>query len=663
MEHNYLNEILIIFAAAVGVVVLFLRLNLPAILGYLLVGVVMGPHGLALIADTEHTRAFAEFGVVFLLFTIGLEFSLPLLIRMKGAVLGLGGSQVLLTTSVTTLVGLYFGLPIESALVLGGVVAMSSTALVIRQLTQQVELHSRHGRNAVGILLFQDLAVIPFLILVATTTEATSEMPLAVISTALGEGLLALVLILALGRWVLRPLFRGIARLRSTELFTLTALMVALGAAGLTYQLGLSLALGAFLAGMMLGETEFRHQIEAEIRPFRDVLLGLFFITIGMLLNVQLLPTLWPGVLLLLAVLVVLKLVFVAGICRLAGDDSAIALRTGLILAHGGEFGFAILAVAFTGHLFSPEVNQTVLAALLISMGLAPLVIRSNNRLTSIMLPKGSVQSNKAIERQIATTAEGLRGHVIICGYGRVGQNVARFIEGEGVPYMAMDLDSVLVENAIKAKEPVSYGDAANLHLLEAAGLARATALVISLDDVESALKILHTVRLLNRDIPILVRTRDDSHLIRLQEAGATEVVPETLEASLILSSHLLLTLKVPMPMVYSMVSQIRKGRYTSLRHVFPGEEAVITTPRERDEQLRAIELPQDTRWKQRPIGELDFEDLGVTVTAIQRHNSRIANPSADTVLRTGDTLILFGTSSALEGAETVLLSKQTAVE
>ena len=662
MDYSYLNDILILFAAAVAVVMLFLRLHLPPILGYLSIGVLMGPYGLAWIADTGHARAFAEFGVVFLLFTIGLEFSLPRLIHMKSAVLGLGASQVLLTTVITAALSLYFfGLSVESALVLGGVAAMSSTALVIRQLTDQAELHSCHGRNAVGILLFQDLMVIPFLILAATPPDTLDAMPYLAVATALGKGTLALTIIFLLGRWVLRPLFRGIAGFRSAELFMLTALLVAMGAAWLTHQMGLSLALGAFVAGMMLGETEFRHQLEAEIRPFRDLLLGLFFITIGMLLDVRLLPDLWPQVLLLLALLVLFKLILIGGLCRLAGWDSAVSLRTGLVLAHGGEFGLAILGLALAGGLLTAEDGQVVLAALLISIGLAPLLIRANGSIASRLLPPGAMEkSRQEIEARIAGTAQGLSHHVIICGYGRVGQNVAQLLEFEGIRYVALDLDPVLVQNAIEAKEPVSYGDASNFHLLEAAGLSRAAALVICLEETEPALKILHQVRRVDSEIPVLVRTADEAHLGMLQKAGATEVVPEKLEASLMLSYHLLLALKVPMMLVSSRLRQVRRERYTLLRRIIPGEEALSPAVEGRMERFRAIKLPAGAWAVERPVEELGLENTGVTLTAIQRQDQRISNPAREMRLLTGDTLILFGAPKALAKVEAVLLGPAT---
>ena len=656
MNYGYLNDILILVAAAVAVVVLFLRFGLPPILGYLSIGVLMGPYGLAWIADTEHARAFAEFGVVFLLFTIGLEFSLPLLIRMRSAVLGLGAAQVLLTTAITAAIALYLGLHIESALILGGVVAMSSTALVVRQLTDQIELHSRHGRNAVGILLFQDVMVIPFLILASTPLDTVDKMPLFAVAAAIAKGVLALLAIFALGRWVLRPLFRAVAGFRSSELFMLTALLVAIGAAWLTHQMGLSLALGAFVAGMMLGETEFRHQLEAEIRPFRDLLLGLFFITVGMLLNVGLIPELWPQILLLLALLLIFKLVLIGGLCRLAGWDNAVSLRTGLVLAHGGEFGFAILALAFSGDVLPEAISQVVLAALLISMGLAPLLIRANGPIASKLLPAGTLEkSRREIESGIADTAHGLSHHVIICGYGRVGQNVAQLLEFEGISYIALDLDPVLVRNAIEAKEPVGYGDASNIHLLKAAGLAQAAALVITLKGEGSALKILHFIRQIDSEIPILVRTADETNLNELQEAGATEVVPETLEASLMLSSHLLLALKIPMALVLSRIREIRRERYAPLRRIYPGEET-FTAPGRHMEQLRAIELPAGVWAEGRPIESLKLENRSVTVTAILRQDQRISNPSQEMQLLAGDTVIVFGVPVALDQIESILL-------
>jgi monovalent cation:H+ antiporter-2, CPA2 family len=546
MSGGYFHDILILLIIAVAVLALFLRLRLPPILGYLTIGALVGPYGLGWIDDSEHTRNLAEFGVVLLLFTIGLEFSLSLLLRMKTAVLGLGGLQVLVTTLITMAIALQQSLPMNVAIVLGGVVAMSSTALVVGQLSEQGELHTRHGRNAVGILLFQDIIVIPFLILVSTLSGTGGDEPGAAMGIAMGKGLLALVLILGTGRWLLRPLLRGVARFRSAELFTLTTLLVALGAAWITHELGLSLALGAFLAGMMLGETEFRHQLDAEIRPFRSVLLGLFFITIGMLLNLGGLLDIWPWVLLLLVVLVFGKLVVITGFCRVFGWDPSVSLRTGLVLAHGGEFGFAILTLALGTGLIPAHVGQVVLAALLLSMAIAPMAIRFNGPLTQWLLPGGSRLDQKSRQELITITSREMQNHVILCGYGRVGQNIAGLLRKAGVPYTGLDLDPAGVRDAIQAGEPVNYGDAANLGLLQAAGLERAAAVVVSVEDFSTALKILHRVRQTMPDIPVLVRTADRSGMDQLRAAGATKIIPETIESSLLLASNLLQILEVP---------------------------------------------------------------------------------------------------------------------
>ncbi len=540
MDYSYLNDTLIILASTVAVVVLFLRIGLPPILGYLVVGVLVGPYGLALVFDIEHIRVLAEFGVVFLLFTIGLEFSVPLLIRMRGSVLGLGGAQVLLTVALTAATAMYFGFSIEAALVLGGVVAMSSTALVIKQLSDQVELHTRHGRNTVGILLLQDLMVVPMLIFVASLSDRVAPTSAMTVLTAFGKGVLALALIFAFGYWVLRPLFREVARFRSAELFTLTVLLVVLCSAWATNQNGLSFALGAFLAGVMLSETEFRHQVESEIRPFRDVLLGLFFVSIGMMLNIRLMPDVWHWVLLLLTVLMVAKLLLVMGLCRLAGWNSAVSMRTGLILAHGGEFGFAILIIALDANLFSADVAQIVLAALLFSIGLAPFILCYNGKITAFIMPAAIAMSRKKVRDQIVGLARGLNHHVIICGFGRVGQNAMQLLADEGVQCLAIDLDQERVKLAAASKQPVYYGDASSLELLNACGLPRAAAVVVSMVDFNTARKILHRVRSVDITLPVIVRARKEIHLFQLYQAEASDVVADTFDTSQMLSREML---------------------------------------------------------------------------------------------------------------------------
>jgi len=540
MDYSYLNDTLVILAATVAVVFLFLRLGLPSILGYLVVGVLIGPYGFGLIYDVEHIATYAELGVVFLLFTIGLEFSVPLLMRMRGAMLGLGGSQVLITAAITTLLAMVFGMDAEVALLVGGVVSMSSTALVTKTLADQAELHTRHGRNSLAILLFQDLMVVPFLILVAALSGEAMHATTTTVVLALLEGAAALLLIFAMGRWVLRPLFATVARFRSAEMFTLTVLLVVLISAWVTHQIGLTFALGAFLAGVMLGETEFRHQVESEIRPFRDILLGLFFITVGMMADLTIVANEWLLVLGILGLLIGLKLLLVYLFCRIGGWNDAVSMRTALSLAHGGEFGFAILIVAMQAGVIEWQQGQALLAALLFSMAMAPLVLRYNGLIAARLIPGAMQRSQQEIRERIADTADSLEHHVIVCGYGRLGQHSLQMLERMGVPCMAIDLEPEQVQAGVAAAQRVSYGDAGSLELLKACGLERAAALVITMVDFNTAIKVINRVRSVNAELPVIVRTRKEMHLYQFYQAGATEVVADTFGSDQMLDEEML---------------------------------------------------------------------------------------------------------------------------
>ncbi len=535
-----MNDTLVMLAATVLAILMCLRMKLSPILAYLVVGVVVGPFGLGLVSDVEHIRTFAEFGVVFLLFSIGLEFSVPLLMRMKATVLGLGSAQVCLTAALSTGIAILLGLNAESALVLGGVIAMSSTALVTKQLADQAELHTRHGRNSLGILLFQDMMVVPFLILVASLTGTTSQMSLLTVITALVEATLALLFIFVFGHWVLKPLFREVARFRSAELFSLTVLLVVLCSAWITYSIGLSFVLGSFLAGVMLSETEFRHQVESEIRPFRDLLLGLFFITIGMMLDTSVLPAIWLQVLALLLSLILLKCVMIALFCRLGGWNNAVSVRTGLILAHSGEFGFAILVMAMAGGMLEPDVGQAVLAAMLFSMVLAPVIIRHNEKIAAMLLPQPVQHNRQEIRYRTMDVPSALNHHVIVCGYGRVGQHSIGFLSQEGIPCIAIDLDPDQVQRGMAAKHQVFYGDAGSLSLLRECGLKCASALVISTIDFNTTMKIIDRVRSVDNELPIIVRTRKEIHLYQLYQAGATEVIADTFGSDQMITAEML---------------------------------------------------------------------------------------------------------------------------
>src|SRR5271156_162075 len=543
-----LLQILILLTASVCVVAAVRKLALPAILGYLAVGMLLGPHALALAADNETTQLLADFGVVFLVFTLGLEFSLPRLVAMRWEVLGVGGAQVSITTAIVGVGAvMLFDVVPAVAVVIGGAVAMSSTAIIIAQLTEQSENNRTHGRLAVAICLFQDLSFPLFLALVSVLTGAGQAADAAHIAGAIGIAVFALLLVLAAGRWLLRPLFLAIASVRSAELFSLAVLLAVLASAWATQAAGLSLALGAFLAGMMLAETEFRHQVEATIRSYREVLLGVFFITLGMLLDVPLLLRNLPLVSAIVLGMAMLKTAVVAVAAKPVTGSWFKSLRTGVIVSQGGEFGFALLTLLLRRRLADPDVVQPLLAATALSMMVSPFVIRHNRQITRALLRQSGPPQTEAMREARVTLAVAEREHVVICGFGRVGQNIARVLEQTGFEYLALDLDTYRVREGRQAGDPVMYGDAGQLEVLQNVGLAHARCVVITFANPAVSLRILRSVRTLRADVPVLVRTQDDLRLEELQAAGATEVVPETFEASLMLLSHLLLLLKLPM--------------------------------------------------------------------------------------------------------------------
>ncbi len=659
MGHNDpLLQILILLAASVCVVAAVRKLALPAILGYLAVGMLLGPHALALASDNETTQLLADFGVVFLVFTLGLEFSLPRLVAMRWEVLGVGGAQVLITTGVVAAVAAaFFHVAPAIAVLIGGAVAMSSTAIIIAQLTEQSENNRTHGRLAVAICLFQDLSFPLLLALLSALRGGAGSADAAHILGAIGIAALALLLVLAAGRWLLRPLFLMIASVRSAELFSLAVLLAVLASAWATQAAGLSLALGAFLAGMMLAETEFRHQIEATIRSYREMLLGLFFITVGMLLDVGLLLRDLPLVTAILAGMLLLKAAVVAVVAKPATGSWFKSLRTGVIVAQGGEFGFALLILLLRKELLDQGLGQPLLAAIVLSMVLSPLIIRHNRRITRILLQETGNPQSEAMRHERVTLAAAEREHVVICGFGRVGQNIARVLEQSGLEYIALEVDPHRIRTGRQAGDPVVYGDAAQVKVLENVGVRHASVVVVTFANPDVALRILRAVRELRADVPILVRTQDDTKLTELQAAGATEVVPETFEASLMLLSHLLLLVKQPVGTVLRTVNDIRSHRYSMLRQYFrDAGEAHLDATHAFREELHSVILPPHAWAVGRSITDLKERGAEVAVNAVRRDGIVGRDPEPGTVFKEGDVVVVYGTPEAVEHAETLLL-------
>ena len=650
-------QLLILLLAAVVVVAVFQRLRIPSTLGYLLVGVVLGPYTPGPVIEGHQLRLIAEFGIVFLLFAIGLNFSLPQIRALRNQVFVLGIGQVVLTTALVGLAAWFAGLPPAAAFVVGAVFAQSSTTVISRQLAEQGEEHSRHGRLGTAMSVFQDVTAVPFVIVIQALGMAAGTGAIGVtMMWAVVKALLAFGIVFVVGRGVLRPLFHAVARGRSAELFTLTVLLVSLAAGWTTAQLGLSMAFGAFLAGMMLGETEFRHQVEAAIRPFRDVLLGLFFVGMGMLFDLRTLPDIWLVAVAGALALMLVKTVLVAGLVRASGLETVTAWQTGLLLAVGGEFGFALLAIALGAGVIADSTGQVALASVLLSIVLAPLLIRHNHAIAIRLAP---AQAGRIDEAPVATAsglAAALSGHVIICGYGRIGQSIANFLDEEEIPYVALDLDASRVREAHLAGEPVYYGDASEREVLESVGIASARLLVISHHDVPAALGVLDVVRNLRPGLPVMVRATDESQVDRLRAAGAVEVVPETLEAALMITAHVLLLLDVPLARVLRRIQEQRTGRYQLLKEFIRGDGPPLDEDAPVTERVHPVVLTERCGAVGKTIGELDLP--GVTVTALVRLGERHLDPPLDTRLEPGDVLVLFGPDADVLRTEDALLGR-----
>jgi CPA2 family monovalent cation:H+ antiporter-2 len=655
---------LLMLLAAVLAVTAFRLFKLPPMLGYLVVGILIGPHATGLVPDSESTNQLAEFGVVFLMFSIGLEFNIAKLWSMRRTVFGLGLAQVVLTTLLVTgfgaLLGIlaparFGGFPVSAWFALGGALAMSSTAIIVKLLTERLEIDSAHGREIVGVLLFQDLAVVPLLVILPVLGVAPAQMAVT-LGIAMAKAAFVLLLLLGLGQRLLRGWFHLVARRRSQELFMLNLLLVTLGLAWVTQRAGLSLALGAFIAGMLIAETEYRHQVAEDIKPFRDVLLGLFFITIGMLLNVGLVAQHLTLVLLLLIGPVVVKFALVTGLARLYGCTLGTALRTGLGLAQAGEFAFVLLKQAGSLQMVEPIILQAVLASMLLSMLLAPLLLHYSDRIVLRLAGSEWLMQSVALT-QIASRSMSTQGHVIICGFGRSGQNLARLLETENISYVALDLDPERVREAAEAGDNVVYGDAARRESLAAAGIHRAAAIVVTYANTPSALRVLHHAHQLDRQIPVIVRTADDSDLDALRAAGAAEVVPEIIEGSLMLASHAFILVGVPLARVVRRVRTIREQRYRLLRGFFHGASDDESDGNEASHvRLHSVVLPGGAAAVGRALGEISLERFGVEVAAIRRRGIRGDDPAPDAILKENDALVLRGNSEGLANAERVLL-------
>ncbi|ODN41742.1 cation:proton antiporter domain-containing protein [Piscirickettsia litoralis] len=650
------TQLLALLGASIGVIYLFHRLNLPSVLGYLSVGLFAGfilDHTSLL--QLKDMQVIAKFGVVFLLFSIGLQLPIRRLLAMKSAVFLLGGLQVVITTLVAWGIAALTPLSTTAAFVVGAAVALSSTALISKTLSDSKELNTPLGRSAFGAIIFQDMMVAPLLIIITALAETTgNESVWFNISLEMVKGAATLIVLYLIGHWILSPLFAAISKTRSSELFMLTALFTALAAANFTEMMGLSKELGAFLAGVLLSGTPYHHQVEADIRPFKDSLLGFFFISVGMMVDIDLLPVVWKQIILVALGLIAVKLILTTLICLgLRMHNGRDSLRIGILLAQGGEFSFVLIALASQINILNPIDDQILLMSFIFSMIVSLLIIYSYDKLKNYF-PEPNLPT-----QPLTNNNEELSSHVVICGFGRTGQQIARILASEGFQYVAIDSDPVRVNQAALAGENIIYGNSSHGGILDASKLRSAKALVITFADNDAATAITNYAHKSSNKIDILVRTHNDDDYKNFIALGATEVISRTSESSLLLGSHLLLLLGVPRYRVMRWSFDTHQSRYSMLKGFFQAGDSSEQhdEPDSERESLQSFFLPPRSYAIGKTLAELNLSQYEVIVTALRRNGIRSEDPPSDTKLKENDIIVLYGQANAIENAEVKLIT------
>ncbi len=647
-----LSELLILLCFAIISVIVFRWLRLSNIVAYLFTGFILGPSLLNILSSYHEIELISEFGIVFLMFSLGLEFSLNKLMAMRRSVFGVGLLQVVVSFFMFYFLSYLFGLNWQQSFTVAAVLTMSSTAIIVKVLADQQRLHSKQGKLAIAILLFQDLAVVPFLIIIPIIaipqTEGGVLLPLLF---AFVKGALAIAVLLSIGRWLLPRFFYEMGRLRFDEVFILSSLFVTLLAAWFTQLLGLSMTLGAFLAGMMLAESHYRHQLAADIRPFRDILMAMFFISIGTLLHFQVLRDNFIILCLLVASMMLAKLLTISCAALIMREKISSALSVGIALAQMGEFGFILVALAGKYNLLDQQLSSLLIATGVISMSLTPLLVKYSQNISREVLH----QSEKVFRFQKTLPGQ-FTDHTIICGYGRVGQIVSRFLKSESLPFIVLDRDPMRVKEAREGGEQIEFGDASRREILLVAGIEKAKLLIITFDDLQRSMALLGQIRELNPDIKVLVRTKDDRGLELLQRAGATQVVPEVLEGSLMLVAHVLFLSGVPHRRILQRLERERKIKYQHLHGFYYGQEI----PKEQSdwfiEPLHAVVLSENSEVVGSYVQQLHLS--GVIIKSLQRKDGQEVAISAEVRFQAGDVLLLQGEKPDLLLAEKILSRK-----
>ncbi|WP_163938038.1 monovalent cation:proton antiporter family protein [Paraferrimonas sp. SM1919] len=638
MEQGIISQILAMLVAAIIFIALFRRVGLPVVLAYLMTGIIAGPNGINWFSNDD-IHLMGELGIALLMFSLGLEFSIPRLWAMRKMVFGLGFGQMLLTSIVIAAVLLNFGFEGLPALMIGLILALSSTAIVLKLFNELGSINQPHGERGVSVLLFQDVAVVPLLILLPLVGGQGPSLSLTEIALQVFSGVFAIVLLVTVGRWLLPKFFDEVARAKTNELFVLATLAVALITGAITHSIGLSMALGAFVAGLLLGESQYKSQLEADIRPFRDLLMGVFFISIGMLLNFEVVIAHYGVILSLLLVFTLVKAIVLSGLVYSYDKELGVAVTTGVSLAQIGEFSFVLLALAADVNLLSGQWSNILVMVGVLSMAMTPWMVKAAPKL-------GQKFSSRKIKQQQYQPNEDIKNHVVLCGFGRVGQSIGRFLHAEGIEFVAIDSDPVRAKEALMAGEPVLFGDPTNRALLRMAGIKRANMLVVCFKDKKGALALVQMVKAQNPDLKVLVRTTDDQQLKQIQQAGVDLVVPEYLEGSLMMVSQVLHQLGVPIGKILKRLEQERRDHYQNLHNFYSGDKSDITK-----DFLHGVHVLADSYLVGRPINQLDFNQFNIQLDSIKRDGHSLPL-DASFELQEHDIVLLAGKARHIERAE-----------
>ncbi len=651
-----LDSVVMLLLLAVVTVIFCRHLRIPTMLGYLIVGFITGPGVLHLIRQTEATELLGEIGIVFLMFSIGLEFSLPKLKSMKHLVFGFGLMQVVITILTIMLISYFVGdIPLLPALAIASAMTVSSTAIVSKMMVGRAELGTQHGQMTMGVLLMQDIAVVPIMILMHTLAGDSSSLwtDLAFASVKM---LIVLFVLLYLGEKLMRPWFDLVAKQEHSELFMLNVLLVTLGVAYLTELSGLSLALGAFVAGILIAETQYRFQVEDDIRPFRDALLGFFFITVGMKLNITILKDNYVTILILLSLLIVLKFIIVFAIAKFSKYKNKDSFISGIYLAQGGEFGFVLLALALKDNLISSEIAQIGTAAILLSMIITPFLINIAPW-TAEKLFKSTWDERSIDLHQMLIENMGKDDHVLLVGFGKTGQTIARILQKEGINYYALDLDAERVHAARLAGEPVAFGDAKRKDILFAAGLKRAHMVILTGHSNQDNERILSLIMSERPTLPVIVRTNNDEYSQLLGALGATSVISDNRETGLVLASEAMLHYGMPFYRVYNIIRDVRQDKYAMLRDLYLGSDEMAQAQMSKNIYRDSLQLSNGANAIGKDIHTLPFAKLNIELLGVRRGTQYIKKPSEEFILQVNDVLLVIGIPSSIKTLESIVLT------